>query len=425
MATVNPRAEDSPKHSAGARSAPKAGFSGIFKSKFTHAFIAFFVLSVIWSTTRLGTISPTDFPFHTWTGWAVEDFLSDKQGRPNLVFLGSSLVLVPIAGVDADWLKHPIDGSKHHHSLYFEQKFKEKTGKKISTYNFGLPGEMPSDAYLITRFLLKGEKKPDVIVYGVGPRDFMDNLLPAPSATDPYLYLSRFGDVSTHAAMIAPDWQQRLNFELMRLCYLYGTKYDFNVQSERLATKALSRLVPQPETNKPFTIHDRRHLFPDYHPMEITANECFFRPTTARERQFSDANLNEYRKRYGKLNWRTFLNQMKFLADLMTTARERDVQMVLVAMPITDLNRNLLEPGTWQSYRRTLKVLAQSKGATFIDMGDAREFSLTDFMDTVHLHSGGGMKMLDKLAERMSKDSKVMSALDSKRAIAGLKGTEL
>ncbi len=129
--------------------------------------------------------------------------------------------------------------------------------------------------------------------------------------------------------------------------------------------------------------------------MEITSNEAFFRPTTAETRTFDNANLKEYKKRYAHLNWRTFTHQMKFLADLMNTARERGTQVILISMPITDLNRDLLEKGTWDSYKKSLRVLAQSKDATFVDLGDSKQFAISDFMDTVHLHSGGGMKLLD------------------------------
>jgi hypothetical protein len=399
---------------------------GILRSKFFISLALFAAASSLLAMTKLGNIAPTDFPIKTWTGWAVEDFLSDKQGRPQFVFMGSSLVLVPVAGVDADYLKHPIDGSHHHNSQYFEDQFKRHTGMKVKTFNFGLPGEMPSDAFLITKFLLKGEKRPDVIVYGVGPRDFMDSLLPSPAATDPYQYLSRFGDVTSHRHLIAPEWDQRLNFELAQLVYPYGHKYDMSVSTERAISAALNEWLPKPRTDKPFTIQDRRTLFPYYKQMEITSNEAFFRPTTPETRTFDNANLNEYKKRYARLNWRTYCHQMKFLADLMNSARERGTQVILISMPITDINRDLLEKGTWDSYKKSLKVLAQSKDATFIDLGDSKQFATSDFMDTVHLHSGGGMKLLDIVAERAAKDRKVMSALDPTNShIAGLKGGQL
>ncbi|MBA3992270.1 MAG: hypothetical protein C0469_02000 [Cyanobacteria bacterium DS2.3.42] len=399
---------------------------GILRSKFFISVVLFAAVSSLFAMTRLGNIAPTDFPIRTWTGWAVDDFLSDKQGRPQVVFMGSSLVLVPVAGVDADYLKHPIDGSRHHQSQYFEDQFKRKSGMQVKTFNFGLPGEMPSDAYLITKFLLKGEKRPDVIVYGVGPRDFMDSLLPSPAATDPYQYLSRFGDVTSHRHLIAPEWDQRLNFELAQFVYPYGHKFDMSVTSERTIASILNKLLPAPKTDKPFTITDRRTLFPYYKQMEIASNEAFFRPTTPETRTFDNANLNEYKKRYARLNWRTFTHQMKFLADLMNTARERGTQVILISMPITDVNRVLLEKGTWDSYKKSLKVLAQSKDATFIDLGDSKQFAISDFMDTVHLHSGGGMKLLDIVAAQAAKDRRVMSALDATNSsIAGLKGGQL
>lgn len=404
----------------------RIGLMGILTSKFFISLAAFAAISSLWAMTKLGAIAPTDFPFHTWTGWAIEDFLSDKRGRPQMVFLGSSLVLVPLSGGDADYLNKKIDGSQHHNSVYFEDQFKKHTGTKISTFNFGLPGEMPSDAYLITKFLLKGEKRPDVIVYGVGPRDFMDSLLPSPAATDPYQYLSRFGDVSSHAHMIAPEWQQRLNFELARLVYPYGHKYDLSVDANRFVTAYLNDFLPAPKGSTPFTIERRRLLFPDYQTMEIREKEAFFKPSTEETRKFSDANACEYKKRYAKLNWRTFTHQMKFLADIMTTAKERGTQVVIISMPITDINRDLLEKGTWETYKTSLKVLTQSKGASFIDLGDSKKFAISDFMDTVHLHSAGGMKLLDILAERTAKDRKVMSALDPRNSsIAGLKGAQL
>lgn len=399
---------------------------GILRSKFFISVALFAAVSSLFAIARLGNIAPTDFPIKTWTGWAVDDFLSDKQGRPQVVFMGSSLVLVPVAGVDADYLKRNIDGSHHHKSQYFEDQFKRHSGMQVKTFNFGLPGEMPSDAFLITKFLLKGEKRPDVIVYGVGPRDFMDSLLPSPAATDPYQYLNRFGDVTSHRHMIAPEWDQRLNFELAQFVYTYGRKFDMCVSAERLIAQALDEVLPKPKTDKPFTIQDRRTLFPYYKQMEITSNEAFFRPTTPETRTFDNANLQEYKKRYARLKWRTFTHQMKFLADLMNTARERGTQVILVSMPITEINRDLLEKGTWDVYKRNLKVLAQSKDATFIDLGDSKQFAISDFMDTVHLHSGGGMKLLDIVAEKAARDRRVMSALDPTNShIAGLKGGQL
>ncbi len=398
------------------------------KSRFLVAIVAFVAVSAVWGSTRLGALSPSDFPFYTWTACAIEDFLSNEQGRPQIDFVGSSLMLAPIGGVDADFTNAAVDAPHHHRSLYFENAFKKRTGESIKTFNFALPGEMPSDAYLMTKFLMKGEKRPDVIVYGVGPRDFLDNLLPSPSATDPYAWLSRFGDVNDRISLISPDWQTRLNYEIGRLIYPYGQKVDLTNSFGRVVATTLNKLVPPTDGGSPMSV--RRVILPEYRNFEVAKNECLFTPTTDANRPAFSDNIAEYKKRYKHMKWDTYLTQMRFMIDILNIARERKTHMVIVAMPITPINRSLLSDLAWDTYKRSIKVIALAKGATFIDMEGSGKFSLKDFSDTVHLHSGGGAKLLNLLAERLSTDHAVMTALNqpakvdhNSTAVAGLKGS--
>ena len=381
-----------------------------------------------WGSLRLGALSPADFPFYTWTACAIEDFLSSAQGRPQIDFVGSSLMLCPLGGVDADLLGRDIDAPRHHRSLFFERAFKQVTGQNVRSFNFALPGEMPSDAYLLTKFLLKGDKRPDVIVYGVGPRDFLDNLLPCAAATDPYQYFSRFGDVSDHISLIAPDWQTRLSYELGRMFYTYANKTDLSSSFSRSVTNILANLLPL--SGSSISILERRTVLPDYRPFEVADRECLFRPQTPKTRPPFADNIEEYRRRYKQLKWDTYLTQMTFLSDLLQTARDRQTRVVVVSMPITTINRTLLSDLAWDVYKRGIKVVATSKGATFIDLEGSGKFELADFGDTVHLHSGGGAKLLTVLAEQLAANKAIMTALHKQSqpetkaiTVAGLKGT--
>ncbi len=402
--------------------------SNLVKSRFFAAIVLFISVSALWGSLRFGALSPSDFPFYTWTACAIEDFLSNEQGRPQIDFVGSSLVLAPLGGVDADFLNAPVDAPHHHRSLYFESAFRKLTGENVKTFNFALPGEMPSDAYLMTKFLMKGEKRPDVIVYGVGPRDFLDNLLPSPSATDPYSLLSRFGDVSDRIALISPDWQQRMNYELGKLLYPYGQKVDLSTSFTRAVTATLAKVIPPTNGGSPMSL--RRIILPEYRNFEVAKDECLFTPTTAANRPAFSDNIAEYRKRYKNLKWDTYLTQMRFMTDILNIARERKTHVVIVAMPITQINRSLLSDLAWDVYKKGIKVVALAKGASFIDMEGSGKFQTSDFGDTVHLHSGGGAKLLDLLSERLVADRAVMTALnkpartdDHSTTLAGLKGT--
>lgn len=106
---------------------------------------------------------------------------------------------------------------------------------------------------------------------------------------------------------------------------------------------------------------------------------------------------------------------MQFLQDILATAKERDIHVVLVAMPITEINRNLLSDANWNLYRSRLRDLAGRYGdnTSFFDMHESGAFALSDFQDTVHLHSGGGAKLLDKIAQVMADDKRSLAALNT------------
>lgn len=386
--------------------------TGFFKTRFAAALVAFSLLALAAACFRPLKTEPQDFPFLSWTGWTITDFLKQKSA-PDLVFLGSSLMLVPLDGIDADYLNRRVDGSQHHHSAYFEDKFGEKTGCKLNTFTFALPGEMPSDAYLIVKNLLTGPKKPSVIVYGVGPRDFLDNMLPSPAATDPYRFLSRFGNVSPIADRVMPDWMQRLDFELGKLNFFYGQRGDLSVKAEKQTSKIIDALVPLPANTKELSFDDRHFLMPDFRPCQILAGQAFFRPSTKQDLETFVDNLAEYKKRYATMKWDTYISQMRFFADTLDVARQNGIKVVVMTMPITDINRTLLSDLSWNAYRSGVISMAKRKGATVVDFSENPEFTRSDFGDTVHLHSAGGKHLFDKLIDRLSGETTVLSAIQN------------
>ena len=383
-------------------------------SRTLAALLFFAAVNVIWGIGGFGKLAPDDFSYDTWTSCAITDYLHGRKSAPDVAFLGSSLILYPAGGVDADLYNKTVDGPRHHSSDYFEKKFQERTGQKISTFDFALPGEMPSDAFMINKFIFK-ERKPNVIVYGVGPRDFMDNLLPSPSATDPFHHLARFGDYNTLIDKISPQLEERFNYEMSRLSFPYGHKEDLvHAFTRNITNIANAELVKFSVPIVPLKI--RRKLMPDYRASEVGVEECLFQPYVDRPRPAFTDNIEEYRKRYKDLKWNTFLDQMDFLSRTIDTAKERGTKFVLVSMPITEINRQLLSPKAKAVFKETLHVLATNKGVTFIDLDGTPNYQLADFEDTVHLHSGGGRKMLSAIAEELARNNDLRSAVSHNAA---------
>jgi hypothetical protein len=386
----------------------------------TLAALLFFVLvSLAWSTFRFGKLPAEDVPFDTWTSCAINDFLHGIKTPPDVAFLGSSLVLYPSGSVDADLLNHEIDGPHHHSILFFDKKFGEATGKWISSFDFAIPGEMPSDAYLITEHLFKEEKRPRVIVYGVGPRDFMDNLLPSPSATDPFHHLARFGDYSHLIDKVSPEFSERFNYELGRLFFTYGEKEDLSHGFDRAVRQVVNEKLSSIPT---IPLCLRRVILPEYRTTEVGKQDCLFKSYAVKPRPPFVDNIAEYKKRYETLKWDTFLTQMEFLAKTMDVAHDRGIPFILVSMPITDINRNMLSKTAAEAYKLSLRLLASSKHATFVELDGTKNYTIADYEDTVHLHSGGGRKMLSSIATVLAHDPVVQKALGVNRAmpVAGM-----
>jgi hypothetical protein len=157
----------------------------------------------------------------------------------------------------------------------------------------------------------------------------------------------------------------------------------------------------------------RRSMLPFYRPFEVAPNTCLFRPTSDANRPKFLDNIAEYQKRYKTLKKETFNGQMTFLKDLIATCKARNIKVMLYAMPITDINRGLLSDQSWQLYRSRLREIAgPSSGASFFDMQESGVFKFADFQDTVHLHSGGGAKLLDLMAQTMASDAAARAKLD-------------
>jgi hypothetical protein len=369
---------------------------------------------ISFSLTKLipNVIKPSDFPYMSWTAWTIQDFLKEPKA-PDIVFLGSSLMLVPIAGTDANTLQKFIDGSEHHKSIYFEHNFKKLAGLDLKTFNFSLPGEMPSDAFLITKFFLNEKKAPKLIVWGIGPRDFLDNLLPSPASTDPFRFLSRFGQLDDYVKLLMPDFFSQFDYQFGKLDYLYGHRMNISLITTNYLAKQIDKLVPLPKNTKAISVDDRRFLLPSYNAYELKPKDAFFRPLNKTDKPNFTDNIAEYRKRYKKLKWDTYLTQMEFFAKTLSVARERNIHVVLVAMPITEINRSLLNQTSWKLYKQGLYLMAKLKGASLIDLSETNQFCLNDFCDTIHLNAQGGQKLIDIVLEKTVSDQKIASILDT------------
>lgn len=360
-------------------------------------------------TKPLAKVDPESMPSaHTWVWWAAKEFMSESH-RPEVVILGASLLMHPIARLDAEFLNKDLDYVHHHRSEYMAKALQGKLATHVSRcFNFALPGAMMSDDYIVLRSMLSGQKKPAVVILGLGVRDFSDSLVSCPAATPPFRYLKRYADTDDLVDLVMPQLWQRFDYWIGKNVYAHGKKMDVQVMlseaSKSILGKEAARLFPpsklaqsDPTRNSPAN-------------MRAEVEEGWFVMRPHQQLPYED-NTREYKRRFRSPNTAMFDIQEKFLEKFMADCRRNDIRVVLVNIPVTAANRAFVPAGNYERYIKMLHETASKWNACCVDLGEDKDFVASDFYDTCHMNADGGRKFVDKVVAAIAKDEPTVAAL--------------
>lgn len=343
-------------------------------------------------------------PNRSWVWWAAKDFRRQNEA-PHVVLLGSSLMMAALHGGDATYLKLPQNVAYHHRSTFLEDLLREKLHQPVNTFAFAIGGQMVSDAYAISTTLLRGDKKPETIVYGIAPRDFMDNMLTSPASTETFRYMDRIGHLSEIALPARTTFWERVEWGLGRISFLYDHRLDFVYLQNKYAKNILASVLHMKDldyVHAPFLLRKiaMQQLAEDNGPNEIMV------PPYDPKTPFLD-NSAEYRLRYHAFKKKLFDIQFAFLTRLASYCKQEGINLVLVNMPLTEDNVKLMPDGFYQYYLTSVQNEANKYGAQLIDLNKPDVFTKNCFADSVHLNGMGGKKFFQVLSERLATDSQL------------------
>ena len=116
--------------------------------------------------------------------------------------------------------------------------------------------------------------------------------------------------------------------------------------------------------------------------------------------------------------------QTHYLDELVKHCRTKDIQLVIVNMPISNEFKNLGNPKDFEKFAEFLKGVSEEKGFPLIDISLDKEFTEDCFVDGLHLDYKGSKILAEKLVERLKQDYPyVMSTMaDQARNNAGKYG---
>ncbi|HEY9789871.1 MAG TPA: hypothetical protein V6D22_05715 [Candidatus Obscuribacterales bacterium] len=311
---------------------------------------------------------------------AVDKFSQLKQ-KPHVVLLGSSLMMYPFWAVDKQADANIPDIFNHRESRALQAALDKRKAGNNYVYSFAIFGQMVSDAYIYVNEFLKGPKTPDYVVFGIAPRDFHDSDLPAPMATYSFKRLVDLNNFPSYVGMYLPSFQEKMDWLMGRICYFYGHRWRLQHDVNRSIGRAYDRF-------------------------EIATNGSETKPADAaagfmlagREDVRWNSSLNEYKRRYRDIGGKDFELQFSFLERMLQLCQSRHIKVIVVNMPLSRDNRQLLPDGFYSNFSKRVDKVVTAYGDQYLDLGASAEFQHDDFWDTTHLNHFGGHKLLSHIA---------------------------
>lgn len=336
-----------------------------------------------------------------WSWWLARKWLQEPTA-PDVVLFGSSQMGSAMVASDAKHLYEAVDALTHRHASTFEAELSKRLKRPVSAFSLASPGAMCSDAFMASSALFTNGKKPKLVVMGISPRDFIDNTMPYPAATEPFKFYSQFvntGELTKHSYDGAFAWLQ-YGMENMP-CRKLGTYIQANISSPnetsasiKRANTALAAVMGGGEAVP------GKWLVPAVIPP-----------------MWSD-NTKEYQVRFRNPAAPVYRSELAFFEGFLKKMQAENISVLVVGMPSLPMNRHLLPAPFWKNFRETIAQTAAANDAEWLDLTDSENFSKADFLDTVHLNAEGGEKLFSCIADAISTRTHLCSTLSLKRGIA-------
>lgn len=335
---------------------------------------------------------------------------STTDDAKSVVILSSSLGIYSAAMTDALKYKEPdlstIDFMKYSKFRVLDDKFAELGKVKTRTLNLSNSAMMISEQVLMLKELLRQGCKPDLVILEIAPRDFLDHYTAAyhRSRLSQILMIRQsplswdFGSSASDNLnrLLAKIWgyySQRVEFRdylVQAVCEYFDRASSLYGAQARMAEAKLRDVpVPMPEA-------DADSEKPDSTAANARLGAVVEAPPSAYVLKKS---LSDYRGRYLPIDNDRWTLEIAALEDFCQVARRASLPVLVVGMPLPEVNRSILPEKFAVEHRMKLRdTLKRFSNITYLDLYASTDFELSDFIDSCHLRGLGGGKLADRLA---------------------------
>jgi hypothetical protein len=349
-----------------------------------------------------------------WAWWLSRAFLMRHKAADIAVF-GSSQIGAATFSADAFNLKKDLDCVTHRNLSTLEQQIEKRTGHHVDTVNLGMGGAMVSDAYMLAKALFHGPLQPSMAIVTVSPRDFIDNDLVAPSATDPFKFLAPYVKLDGLEEAAYPETFSRFDWFLNQNIALKRLQQDIQA---RLA-KTISDSLPPTGAGEKIGVSGAKTQDKKVFLQAILGSAGEVKPGDWVVPAVTPAglwmdNTKEYLHRYKNPHPPILQNERMFFNALLSDLHEKHIPVLVVQMPSLPMNRRLLPPAFWGEYRTMLMQTCKQYDADLCDLSDNPVFLKQHYLDTVHLNSTGGNMAFSAIADAVLHSPKMSAIIRAK-----------
>lgn len=339
----------------------------------------------------------------------------DAKERPELLVLGSSLPMEAIARYDAEYTgsfneKSLNEVRQYTGAKYLEHLIEQKNGTKLCAFNLTCVACMASDAELILRRAIDAGRSPKIVIFGMGPRDFIDNVAP-PAGKSPVCQLLSNRTTLREIFSEVRTLDETRDLLLGQLVYLYKVRTDYKTMLTGWACDLFAHPADLYESNQLAKLSkktaEEKGVAVAASPAQdqTAASEIKTREvckidqendqssTEQKRAQFAD--LPEWRERYLPANVDRFEKEKASFQKMLDTCKKKGIRMIVVNMPITNENKEIIPRKLFERYQKEVCTMPAQYGDEMLDLDGSGAFQLSDFYDSAHVNAHGGKKVQD------------------------------
>lgn len=395
--------------------------------------LGLFLLVNYWcqANALIPSVKPTQLPVkHNWQWWRSNEYTTQsKTNNPDVVLMGSSLVMIPITLVEADHSNKQIDSVKNFRSTCLEDGLANSSSQprktSVTVFNFALPGSMVSDQYMVASSLFKDKQKPKLLVIGLTLRDFIDSGVECAASTPTYQFFKHYfedqaqDDLSSVALQTSKMWQgitEKTQDWMDRNLYLSGKRLSAQYLNNAFWQKEISGVTGGKEKlDDNLVIAPSKDMMDSLFGDAVEPGQFLFMPNATAPYQ---DNTREYKRRFKNYDPAKLAIQEKFLNKLLAHCREQNIEVMIVNMPLTPQNMALMPDGAYDKYLASTSRLVKSGGGRFVDLNNGG-FGIENFKDTAHMNSAGGKKLVESISASIRSDRALAAMIVPDNKLAG------